>query len=350
MVTDTDGQPIEGVEVRADKAGGRMMFMMGPGPVENEPDAVTGPDGWFVVHDLEKDASYNLSFNRSGFVDTSESAVSVPQSEPVTVTMQAASSVSGTVLGPEEEPIPGATVNMTRSVNAGGGGMMMQMIMRTGSTTDADGFFIFEDLEPGTISLSAVASGWQETKIEALEIPKGEDLEGVELSLEAGAILLGRVLAPDGRPAVNARIKEISGKSSPVEFNEDSATTDGDGYYRLEGLTPGHVSVEATHDNYVRTAKDTEIEAGVTTLDFQFEGGQRVAGIVTDSTGSPVPGASVQLIPGGRRWGGPDTLAGMDGRFTFEGVSDGTYTIEGAADGYAPYHSGDPVLVEGEPI
>jgi protocatechuate 3,4-dioxygenase beta subunit len=353
LVTDNDSQPIEGVQVRAEKAGGEgMMIVMGPGPgpSDDEPDAVTGPDGWFLIDDLEKDAAYNLSFTRAGFVRTSEAAVQVPQVEPLMVSMAASSNVSGTVTGPEGEPVPGATVNMTRTVDGGGGGRIFQMVMRTSSRSDDEGFFLFENVEPGTISLSAVAPGWQEVTIDALEVPKGEDLEDVELPLEPGSILTGQVLAPDGRPAVNARIREVSGKSSPVEFLEDSATTDGDGYYRLEGLAPGEVSVEATHPNHVRVVRDIEIEPGLTDLDFQFEGGQRISGIAVDSGGSTVPGAWIRLVPGGQRWGGPDTLAGQDGSFTFEGVADGDYSLEAEADGYAPFRGTDPVRVEGQPL
>lgn len=349
VVLDLDGYPVEGANVTAAPAqGGGMAMMMGLPGAGGEPDAVTGADGWFAVEDLEPGTPVNVTVHRTGFVKRTENGVDVPLAEPLTIKLDPSSEVSGIVLDSEGEPIPRASVTLTRTMTGGGGGRMISLQMQEESSADDDGRFRFEDVEPGKISLSASATGWQEANRDGIEVPKGEDVTGIELPLQPGAILVGRVTAPDGRGAVGASVREVGGDGRPFGMPQ-GAPTDGEGYYRLEGLAPEALSIEVTHESYVRTVKDIDAEPGINHLDFEFEGGQEVGGTVVDTSGGVVVGASVQLMPAGRRWGGPDTTTGGDGRFRFEGVADGDYTLRVGADGFAPYIGPDPVKIEGQP-
>ncbi len=74
------------------------------------------------------------------------------------------------------------------------------------SDTDEGGVFLLEGIGPGTISLSATASGWQTAVLDDLEVPEGEDLEGIELVMEPGAVIEGRVYGPDGEPLPGAMV------------------------------------------------------------------------------------------------------------------------------------------------
>ena len=162
VVADPQGLPIEGVEVSRSERGGMPFFMPRSRASESEPpDAVTGPDGWFVVRDLKRGEAVELSFHRAGYVARSESGVSVPPPEPLRVTLQPASKVSGVVVDPDRKPVPAADVYLTRSRMSGGGGTVIKMMMREDATADDAGRFVFEGVEPGKISLSAAAPGWQ---------------------------------------------------------------------------------------------------------------------------------------------------------------------------------------------
>jgi len=210
LVTDRDGLPVEGVEVFVSESGGMMMMVMdggGPGPEAPEPDGVTDPTGWFTVSDLAPGKKYSLKLSRTGYVGSSVGPIEVPRVEPVEAVLDPASDVIGTVSTTGGEPIAGAQVNMTRSRTIQMGGNVMKTVMMMSAESDTQGRFIFEDQEPGEISLKAVASGYQEAKLDGLEIPKGKDLEGIELPLEGGAVVQGRVLAPDGRPAIGASVR-----------------------------------------------------------------------------------------------------------------------------------------------
>ena len=354
-VRDTDGLPIEGVEVFVSEGGGGMMMVMagpGPGPERDEPDALTDPAGWFTVSDLGPDERYELRFSRTGFVSATASAIEVPRVEPVEVSMDPASDIAGTVLDPQGEPIVGAQVMLRRTQTIEMGGNVMAMMMMTDAATDQEGRFLFEDQEPGTISLSAVASGYQEAKRDNLEVPKGEDLLDIEIPLPAGAILEGRVLSPDGRAAIGATVAPAGEGEGPggIIRPMNRVGVDGNGYYRIEGLEAGPLSIEAEHPDYPRVVRDAELREGRNTLDLSFEGGQEVTGRVVDASGGPVADAAVQLVRAGRRWGGPETMSETDGSFTLPGVQDGDYSVQADAEGFASFDGDLPVNVAGEPV
>jgi protocatechuate 3,4-dioxygenase beta subunit len=352
-VTDRAGAPVEGVEVQVAEAGGGMMMMVmgdGPGPKQAEPDAITDPSGWFTVVDLAPGKKYSFRLGRPGYVGTSVGPLDVPRVEPIEAVLDPASDVIGTVTNGSGEPIAGAQVSMSRTRTVEMGNNVMKAIMMMSDDSDAQGRFVFEDQEPGTISLSAVASGYQEAKLDSVEVPKGRDLEGIELPLEAGAVVQGRVLAPDGRPAIGASVRLV-GEGEEFMRVMDGTGSDGSGYYRLEGLAPGKVSVEATHDDYPRTVRDLDAGPGLNSLDLQFEGGHEVSGQVVDADGGPVPNAAVRLVLGGRFWGGgPETIAGADGAFVLPGVQDGSYRLWVDAAGFASSPGEEKVTVAGGPV
>ena len=349
IVTDSAGLPLEGVEVYVSTGGPQMtMVMAGAHPEEPEPEAVTDPNGWFTVQDLSAAEPVTFNFERSGFVDESAKAIELPRLEPLEVKLEAASDISGRVLDGEGEPVSGASVNLRRALTIEMGGAIMKTIMMLSEQTDAEGRFLFADQEPGTIALSAVASGFQEAKLDNVEVPKGEDLTGVEIALPTGAILQGRVLLPDGRPAIKAEVREVEESSEGMFFG--GIPTDGNGYYRIEGLVPGKISIEATHESWPRVVRDIEIDEGIHTLDLRFDGGIEVSGLVTDIDGEPVADAAVRLAPVGRYYGGPEAVTGADGRFEMPGVKEGEYDLWVEAFEYAPFPGERRVTVEADPV
>jgi protocatechuate 3,4-dioxygenase beta subunit len=346
LVLDESGQPIEGVEVDLPSASG-FSFSFGPSPAK-EPRAVTGPDGRFLVEELARDEKITLSLSRRGYVSVERAGLVPPLPEPLTVTMTPSSRVVGRVASAgEEEPIPGATVTLTRTVSRSMGGRTMMAMTASRETTDGEGVFVFEGLEPGPVSLKASGAGWQEAEMKDLEVPQGEDLEGVELPLEPGAVVVGKVTGPDGRPAIGASVRVVGEEKGPFVMFGGGA--DAEGRYRLEGVTPGEVSIEATYQDSLRVVKDIEAEPGVNTLDLRFEGGRQVSGRVSDQSGAAVPGALVTLAAPGRPWGGQEVLSGLDGAFEFTGVPDGDHALTAERQGYAPSEE-QRVSVQGGPV
>ncbi|MBL8113029.1 MAG: tetratricopeptide repeat protein [Acidobacteria bacterium] len=65
----------------------------------------------------------------------------------------------------------------------------------------------------------------------------------------------------------------------------------------------------------------------------QWKGKGRVEGILTDTSGKPIPGAAVKLRKSGE---GPDLATGKDGRWAFLGLTGGEWTVEFDAKGFQP--------------
>lgn len=347
LVLSPERQPVEGVEVFVTEGGPRMMFGRLAG-AEASPDGVSDPAGWFAVEDLAAGEKYAFRLRRPGYVDANLSAIELPRSEPLEVVLEPASKLSGLVSNAKGEPIAGAEIRLSFSRTLEMGGNRMQAVMMHTDTSDTDGRFLFEDLEPGTVSVKGVASGYQEAKLDNLEIPQGQDLEGVDLRLNPGAMVQGRVLGPDGRPAIGATVRLVGESSALIRM--DGSPADGEGNYRLEGLAAGTVSIEATHGDYPRTVKDLQIKDGLNKLDLQFEGGFEVAGRVTDTSGIPVGDAVATLSPAGRVWGGHEARTKADGSFSMPGVLDGDYQLWIEAESYAPLAGERRVSVSGAPV
>jgi len=216
---------------------------------------------------------------------------------------------------------------------------------------DGEGRFLFEDEEPGSISLTASAPGYQQAKLDHLAIPAGEDLTDLVLPLSVGAIVEGRVLGADGRAAIGASVRAVGDDPEDgPRLGPGNAAVDGDGYYRLDGLAPGKTSIEATHEWYPRVVRDVELREGRNPLDLTFEGGTEVTGQVRDNGGAPVGDARVTLVPAGRHWGGSEGRSSADGGFRVLGVTPGTYRIRGEASGYAPTSVDTPIEVTDQPL
>lgn len=345
-VLDSDGRPVEDAEIRLADSGKMGMRMPG-GPASTPADALTDANGWFRLFDLKEGRKVDLSVERTGFVARSVKAVAPPTIEPLEVRLEAASTVSGIVLDEAGEPIGGAQVTLQRTKTMEIGNNVMQMMMAYQSQSDAAGRFRFTEQEPGRITLSAEASGYQKRNRSELEIPRGEDLTDVELVLPVGSVVEGQVLTPDGRPAIGAKVGKVG---EGMRFGMGGQESDGNGYFRIEGLEPGSVSIEATHDDYPRTVKDVDLDPGINPLRLRFEGGFAVSGRVVDEAGRGVPAAVVRLTAPGEYFGGHEKRAEADGSFELPGVRDGRYELWVHADGFAPHPGETEVEVAGSSV
>src|SRR5688500_20121756 len=78
--------------------------------------------------------------------------------------------------------------------------------------------------------------GYQRSELANLEVRSGQELKGLEVVLAPGGVIEGRVFSPSGQPLAGAEVGVVD---TTAHFFFGSATTDGDGRYRLEGVAPG---------------------------------------------------------------------------------------------------------------
>ncbi|HSF39514.1 MAG TPA: carboxypeptidase regulatory-like domain-containing protein [Thermoanaerobaculia bacterium] len=352
VVTDPQGRPLEGAEVwaraAADETGFFTLPVRDPGP----PDALTGADGSFRLEDRAAGESLSLSARLKGYGPGEAPRIAVPAEAPVKIVLSPASRVSGRTLGPDEKPVPGARVILMEMQETNRGGRSSRMPGRfEQGVADEDGAFVFENVAPGSINLSAMAPRRQNAELQGLEVRAGQELADVDLVLAPAATIEGRVLSPTGRPVPGAEVVvQEAGESGMIGFSRLRATADGDGVYFLDGVPPGPRTLAASAEGYRRTVRDLDVRAGENALDFDLETGLEISGRVVDDSGAPLAGAQVSLRSDMPSPNMPRLLTGADGVFRFAGLSDGTFRVFALKTGYTDTSRGQEVTLSGSSV
>lgn len=345
------GEPIAGATVSAwlQSPDGRNALGFGDrGDRGSDATAITSADGAFRLNDLRAGAGFDLTVTRKGYAEKLVPGVRAPAQQVLEIVIEEAARISGRVLDADRRPLENAVVAVEPQASLGpGSGSFLGGPEPAGGRTDGSGEFALDDVPPGPLRLRVVAEGWKPKELEDLEVGPGESIRDLEIVLERGAAVAGRVLDAQGRPAGEAFLAILD----PGVRTNISARADGDGRYRLEGVEPGLRQVEVRWRDR-RLTRELEVAPGENALDLRFERGTQVSGRVIDSAGSPVAGAQVALVaPGAGPMGmAASTETGADGAFRLADVLDGSYRLRAEAQGYARSVSDQTVEVTGAPV
>ena len=286
---------------------------------------------------------YELNATRGSQVAPPRSGISVDSLEHVFVPlrMQQGQRLAGRVLASDGSPIPEAEVLLT--------GEGLSLLPRS-TATDATGAFRFDALLPGPRRLLARALHYVPAEQEVLS----GDLD-VELVLDRGATLRGRVLDSRDRPVASATVQWLGRRSSgaepvlraPASPNDLGVTvgpvppipltpgegpalpedfgdvvTDGEGAFELTGLVPSAGQLHVSHPLYASwRGAGRALRPGDVIDDIRvvLRDGGRIVGRVVDARGFPIGDLPVELqaedelLP-------RSTMALEDGTFEFDGA------------------------------
>ncbi len=129
----------------------------------------------------------------------------------------------------------------------------------------------------------------------------------IQLTIEEESVLSGRVLTPDGKPAVGMKVTaRLSpfGRWRNAYLSSFPAVTDGAGKFAIHGLPQTefvlsiedpkeHLTIRPIEDLLVQPRQDPK-------LTLAMEAGTRVSGRVLDAEGMPVEGAAFSAIADSR--------------------------------------------------
>lgn len=323
-----------------------------------------GPDGAFGFAALAE-GRYALRAaldDEAAYVDGVMVAAGDGGSGVVAVELQPATTVTGKLRDRAGRPIAGGEVTLAEAESA--------PLPRT-VTSDGDGNFRFAAVLPGSYLATARADGFYPSEPHALRV--GRTPTGVELRLDPGATIDGRVVderaqpvagaevqvsgeAPDGTPiAVTASSSAASGGAhvepagelgilrGPIPYPPPvplpslapapkSFRTDDKGAFHLGGLPAGRLVVVATHPDFARGASEPLAVASGAALRVTvvLSRGVEARGRVTDEHGDPVAGAELSADDGA-------TLAESDrrGEFAIAHLARAT-TVTVRAPGFLP--------------
>ncbi|MDF1661830.1 MAG: carboxypeptidase-like regulatory domain-containing protein, partial [Planctomycetota bacterium] len=222
---DSSKNPIANAKVSASGSvrGGGAMTIMGDLPgiprraMAGGPSATTDEQGRFVLMGLNFKMSYSLRFDAGeAYRSTSKPAPTLRAEEVVNAgdfTIQKPGSISGYVVDPSGQPLPGATVRIRDAgsempIIFGDGedqdegpegknknvAVMVAKSSETGEVTvfssamsgiktDKDGRFTFEKLEPGKFTVTASKKGFRKAQVASIVVAEAQHVQNVRLPL-----------------------------------------------------------------------------------------------------------------------------------------------------------------------
>ncbi len=329
FVRNGKGEPVIGAQISS--------FAVNAGP---RGSTSTDAEGRFRLDGFGADRPVMLSVRADGYASLQRQVT--PPSDDLALVLK----TTGTIRGRVEDaathrPVTDFSASYASPRTGGFGGMQIRM----GGDSEkafqsADGTFELTDVPAGKWKVVASAPGYRPAEVAGIEIGEGETKEGVVLSLKKGASVSGRVLDPrraTGVPNASVSWSEGSGASQfPVAAaiarltgDGTAVSTDADGRYRLDGISPGKVTISAEHPDYLDVSRQVEVEDEAT-VDLTLSLGGSIAGsVVGKDRRSAVPGAQVSLAdPGGILDMANDTSrSDAAGNFLFEHLKPGRYRV-----------------------
>lgn len=241
------------------------------------------------------------------------------------------------------------------------------------ATTDQDGFYRITDVPPGNYHVSPMAPAYVSSDRSALRdrgklllLAEGENVEGIDFSLERGGVITGRVTDADGRPVVEERLALVPADlvvqpgQRFASVVPNSFQTDDRGVYRIYGIPEGRYKLsigQGDENNYTvgppgripykRTyypeaenpndARVIEVTEGGEVSDVDIRVGRSLPGFVVNGTvvdaetGRPVAGLRFgvrRALNSGFANINSTAPSNSQGEFRLENVTPGKYAVQ----------------------
>ncbi len=236
----------------------------------------------------------------------------------------------------------------------------------------ADGSFEFEGVYSGTYYIQARGARHVPDSVARAWVAPSGDGGPVEIFVRSGGRVLGLVLAPNGEPAVGARVALTLGPGLAIESARSGdacyleTRSDDQGTFVIAGVPPGKgYDVTAVGAGFALShALDIDVAAGEDTMVVvRTRTGGAVEGRIValpegaDANAAPRPlaGAHVALVPRGLRslqfaeevLTQTHVVTSVDGRFRIRGAPAGEHDLVAVADGCLPAKGPRVVCVDG---
>ncbi|MDQ7780066.1 MAG: carboxypeptidase-like regulatory domain-containing protein [Planctomycetota bacterium] len=220
--------------------------------------------------------------------------------------------------------------------------------------TDREGEYRFDDLAPGRARVTVRHQRYVEKTSQEIELHEGEHVARVDLVLARGGEVSGRVLSDAGAALARATVTVWDMEGGVSAPRENYATTDANGFYRIQGVKPGVKRLAAQAAGYVSALRDdvqvqnTNATKGV---DFTLVAGLKISGTVRDQLGNAVEQADVRAMPrdrytGDRRFTSLKEVSARtdsQGYYELAGLAEEPYDVAVRAKGYKEEVRGEVV-------
>ena len=257
----------------------------------------------------------------------------------ISIVLERGASIAGRVLDPEGKPVAEARVVATSASEP----FPVVDPRRDGVLTGADGTFQIPAVSAGTWRLTASHAAHGPATSAPITVDGARAKTNVELKLEAGASIKGKVVDTNGKPVESAEVRVVA--RGHLEWRaRRQALTGADGTFVVSALPRRAMDVVASHEtgaSAIVAADLSEKTAAEVTLTLDLQG--VIEGVVVDKAGQPVGDAQVIASP---VWSGntgdqlawsvrgiQETVTDQGGAFRLTGMPTGDYKVRAGRPG-----------------
>ncbi len=315
VVRDDRGETVRGARVSIEIPG-FPTAIMNLSPQGSPGESFTNEAGEFflVAPQMGGDANFEVVAKYPGFATARFGPLKARESIPfVEIQLSKGSSIEGFVTDLDGKPIAGAQVRARRNVELSGEALifatMLPMPIGEVAYSREDGKYRLRGIEPGTYRIDARAIGYAKKAISPVEV--GEGPAPLDITLDPGGVITGRVVDLDGEPLTGVEVvaflrfegSDPTGPGADIErrmiqlggVGNASTKTGDDGRFELTQLPEGSFRVVARAPRHEPATTD-DAQAGDDVSDLVLAPFCSLRGIVIDAaTGAPVPRFQVRL-------------------------------------------------------
>lgn len=288
--------------------------------------ASTGPDGNATLTPVVR-GHWNVIARAPGHARAHGAVIVGAEPIAITLALDRGVAVHGRVLDSQGGPIAGARVWAVSSSDWTDG----VSPERDGVSAGSDGRFVLDGVGAGAYRLRGRAHGYAPGSSADLIVGDAA-VEPVTITLPDAATLRGRVEYGDGKPAAGAAVRVyLPGGHQPVTHAGD------DGRFVIADLPRNTVSVAAEGQGASCWSQAVSLEGGDAEVTLRLDLTDAVAGVVVDSSGTPIEAAQVEvsLVRDGSRFVRGELTDGA-GSFRIAGLPQGEYEVVATRPGIAP--------------
>jgi ELWxxDGT repeat protein len=228
------------------------------------------------------------------------------------------------------------------------------------AVTDANGYYHFDGVIPGTYIVSASSFNYLLQRYEGVDCPcpsgsgtpvvvsSGLETAGIDFSLIRGGTFAGTITrASNGQPIGGVQVAIRNSTGAVV----DTESTDNHGNYRSRGLITGsyyaetdaaysyddHPSADQVYHNHDCSREECDWHIGeaisvttgidITGIDFSLHEYGTIAGTVRDDTGAAVSGLGVSFLRQGGQFSSASSVTDASGHYLSPLLNPGSYYV-----------------------
>lgn len=340
QVTTLEGGPIKGAQVRIYSIRQPQERESTAEEIWREPRIIlTDPEGKFSLESIAP-GEYEANAAHAEYLpgDKRNIRIEAEKAAETKFLLELGGEISGTVTNGETgEPVENAQVFLAAADNT--------LVLARGCVTDLFGIYRLTGLESRTVNLRVIAQGYISETRQNINVLQGRKIEEIDFALNRGAFVSGTVLSESGRPIAGATVSSTDATSYAI------TTTDGEGKFKLEGLSGGQVAVAARASGY-----SLLVQRGIEPYTQNLTLTLRRAGTVSGRliTEAPLPEFVIIIYAPPPQPGKPRTIVAQaisrnaQGAFTVQDVPPGRYTVEVRVPGYTQTTSPEVTVRAGE--